>query len=52
MFFSPPHILPVLPRGRAGITEAMEVIGEGLRAHVDYAVELTGVALPGDEGTR
>ncbi|MDN5559245.1 MAG: 1-acyl-sn-glycerol-3-phosphate acyltransferase [Ruaniaceae bacterium] len=52
MVFSPPHILPDIPRGRAGITEAMEVIGEGLRAHVDYAVELTGIQLPGDEGTR
>lgn len=49
---SEPYVMPEVPRGREGITQAINHIGEGLRRHVEYAIELTGVDLPGDEGTR
>lgn len=49
---SEPQTIPDLQRGRAGIAQAIDFIGRGLRVHVENAVELTGVRLPGDEGTR
>ncbi|SNU00862.1 1-acyl-sn-glycerol-3-phosphate acyltransferase [Ruaniaceae bacterium KH17] len=52
VILSEPYVMPEVPRGRAGIEQAIEYIGEGLRAHVEYATKLTGVELPGDEGTR
>lgn len=50
--FGEPVRLPPLPKGRAGTQEAMRLVSEGMSRHVEYAVALTGVALPGDEGTR
>lgn len=49
---SEPYVLPEVPKGREGIAAAITHIGRELRSHVADAVELTGVRLPGDEGTR
>lgn len=40
------------PKGREGTAAAIAKVSEELRSHVDAAVALTGVELPGDEGTR
>ena len=50
--FGEPLVLPDLPKGRAGTQEAMRLVSESMAGHLDHAVALTGVALPGDAGTR
>nr|NLD41692.1 1-acyl-sn-glycerol-3-phosphate acyltransferase [Actinomycetales bacterium] len=51
--FGAPIVLPEdLPTGRAGTAQAIEIIGAGLEAHIRRAQELTGIELPGDQGTR
>ena len=48
-----PSVLPDdLPSGRMGTAQAMEIIGNGLEEHILRAQEMTGIELPGDEGTR
>lgn len=51
--FGTPVVLPPdLPAGRAGVEEAMRLITVAMEEHVAQASAATGVALPGDEGTR
>ncbi len=51
--FGEPLTLPAdLPRGKAGTQEAMRLVSEHMTAHVADAVARTGIALPGDAGTR
>ncbi|MGM0385001.1 MAG: lysophospholipid acyltransferase family protein [Actinomycetota bacterium] len=50
--FGQPLVLPPLPKGRAGTQEAMRLVSESMSRHLEDAVALTGVALPGDAGTR
>ena len=50
--FGEPLVLPDLPKGRVGTQEAMRLVSESMAGHLDHAVALTGVALPGDAGTR
>ncbi len=50
--FGEPIALPDLPKGRVGTQEAIRLVSEGMSRHLEDAVALTGLALPGDAGTR
>jgi len=47
-----PFQVGVTGTGRQAVTDAIEVIAAKMQAHVAHAVDVTGVALPGDAGRR
>lgn len=52
VFGAPFHLPAGLERGREGTAAAIDLITRRLQEHVDAAVALTGVELPGDAGSR